>query len=75
MQILARTPHNAIVQADETDTGIPVVVTFDMDFVRGEWLILDWETSNGDPLPQREIIRLSLLALAFIHNVTKAFHS
>lgn len=77
MRILARTPHNAVVQADETDTGHDYVVTFDVSIRRDEYLIHSYEVSphDGRGPTQRDIIRLVLLATEFLTNVTKALHS
>jgi len=76
MRILARTPHHAVVQADETDTGSDYVVTFDIDILHDSYLVSSHEISPHEEGPSRnDLIRLVLLATEFLSNVIRGLHS
>lgn len=79
MRILARTPHYAVVQADETDTGGPYVVTFDISMLHDEYIVSEYEVSPTPPgiaqPSQRNVIRLVILATEYLRNVIKGPHS
>lgn len=81
MRILARTPHNAVVQLDETDTKASYVVTFDVDIStrNGEMVYTthSYEISphDGKGPTQRDIIGWVVDATTFLSSVIRSLHS
>lgn len=76
MRIIARSPGNAVVQADEADTGLDVVVAFDMvqDPTLG-WLIESYEQSGEWLVPHLDKVKLGVKAIEFLRHVTAGVHS